>query len=176
MSNITLGIIGSGQLGSLLCQAAKKLNIKTVVISDDEKGPAQYFSDQFIISKYDDRNKIKEFIAKVDVVTFEFENIPIDILKQIDKEKKVYPKPDINKVIQNRKLEKTFVNNLGIKTTQWAFIEKAEDVKKYGNLLPGILKTNTLGYDGHGQFVLNSLDDVKKDWCFTADYILEKKS
>tara|TARA_B100001093_G_scaffold491428_1_gene531461 strand:- start:664 stop:1707 length:1044 start_codon:yes stop_codon:yes gene_type:complete len=175
MSNITLGIIGSGQLGSLLCQAAKKLNIKTVVISDDEKGPAQYFSDQFIISKYDDRNKIKEFIAKVDVVTFEFENIPIDILKQIDKEKKVYPKPDINKVIQNRKLEKTFVNNLGIKTTQWAFIEKAEDVKKYGNLLPGILKTNTLGYDGHGQFVLNSLDDVKKDWCFTADYILEKK-
>ena len=42
-------------------------------------------------------------------------------------------------------------------------------------MLPGILKTNTLGYDGHGQFVLNSLDDVKKDWCFTADYILEKK-
>ena len=175
MSDITLGIIGSGQLGSMLCQAAKKLNIKTVVISDDALGPAQNFSDQFIFSKYDDQTKIKDFINKVDVVTFEFENIPVDILKNIDKEKKVLPEPDTNKIVQNRKLEKTFVNDLGIKTTEWAFIKKAEDISKNESLLPGILKTNTLGYDGHGQFVINSLDDVKKDWCFTADYILEKK-
>ena len=175
MSDITLGIIGSGQLGSLLCQAAKKLNIKTVVISDDEQGPAQNYSDQFIFTKYEDSEKIKEFINKVDIVTYEFENIPIEILKKIDKEKKVLPKPDINQIIQNRKLEKTFINDLGIKTTEWAFIKSAEDVKKNEKLLPGILKSNTLGYDGHGQFVLNSLDDVKKDWCFTSDYILEKK-
>ena len=101
MSDITLGIIGSGQLGSMLCQAAKKLNVKTVVISDDEQGPAQNYCDQFIYSKYDDQNKIKDFIKSVDVVTFEFENIPINILKIIDKEKKVYPNPDINKIIQN---------------------------------------------------------------------------
>ena len=175
MSGITLGIIGSGQLGSMLCQAAKKLNIKTVVISDDEQGPAQNYCDQFIFSKYYDQAKIKDFINKVDIVTFEFENIPVDILKRIDKEKKVLPKPDINKIIQNRKLEKSFVNDLGIKTTDWAFIKSAEDVLKNEKLLPGILKTNTLGYDGRGQFVLNSLDDIKKDWCFTADYILEKK-
>ena len=175
MPDITLGIIGSGQLGSMLCQAAKKLNVKTVVISDDKQGPAQNYCDQFIFSKYDDQSKIKDFINKVDVVTFEFENIPVDILKNIDKVKKVYPKPNINKIIQNRKLEKTFVNDLGIKTTEWAFIEKAEDVKKNEKLLPGILKSNTFGYDGHGQFVLNSLNDIKKDWCFTADYILEKK-
>src|SRR5210317_1803101 len=175
MSNITLGIIGSGQLGSMLCQAAQKLKIKTVVISDDEQGPAQNYANQFIFAKYDDQQKIREFIDNVDVVTFEFENIPIDILKQIEKEKKVLPKPEINKVIQNRKLEKSFVNDLGVATTEWAFIAKADDVTKHSNLLPGILKTNTLGYDGHGQFVLNSLDDVKKDWCFTADFILEKK-
>ena len=175
MSNITLGIIGSGQLGSLLCQAAKKLSVKTVVISDDEQGPAQNYSNKFIYSKYNDENKIKEFIEKVDIVTFEFENIPVDILKKIELKKKVLPKPEINKIIQNRRLEKTFVNDLGIKTTDWAFIKHAGDVEKNKNLLPGILKTNTLGYDGHGQFVLNSLDDVKKDWCFTADYILEKR-
>ena len=175
MPDITLGIIGSGQLGSMLCQAAKKLNVKTVVISDDEQGPAQSYCDQFIFSKYDDQTKIKDFINKVDVVTFEFENIPVDILKIIDKVKKVYPKPDINKIIQNRKLEKTLVNDLDIKTTEWAFIKTAEDVSKHEKLLPGILKINTLGYDGHGQFVLNSLGDIKKDWCFTADYILEKK-
>tara|TARA_A100001011_G_C14276983_1_gene829756 strand:+ start:759 stop:1802 length:1044 start_codon:yes stop_codon:yes gene_type:complete len=175
MSDITLGIIGSGQLGSMLCQAAKKLNIKTVIITDDKHGPAKHYTNQFIFAKYDDQQKIKKFIDKVDVITFEFENIPVDILKRIEKEKKVLPKPEINKIIQNRKLEKSFVNKLGIKTTKWAFIKKAEDVTKHVNLLPGILKTNTLGYDGHGQFVLNSLEDVKKDWCFTADYILEKK-
>ncbi len=175
MSDSTLGIIGSGQLGSMLCQAAKKLNVRTVVISDDEQGPAQKYADQFIFAKYDDRQKIKQFIDEADIVTFEFENIPINILKQIEKEKKVLPKPKINKIIQNRKLEKSFVNELGIATTKWAFIEKAEDVTKNSNLLPGILKTNTLGYDGQGQFVLKSLADVKKDWCFTADYILEKK-
>jgi 5-(carboxyamino)imidazole ribonucleotide synthase len=175
MSGIVLGIIGSGQLGSMLCQAAKKLNVKTVVISDDAQGPAQNFSDQFIFAKYDDQKKIKEFINQVDVVTFEFENIPVDILEQIDKEKKVFPKPIINKIIQNRKLEKNFVNELGIKTTDWTFVEKTEDITKNPNLLPGILKTNTLGYDGHGQFILNSLSDVKKKWCFAADYILEKK-
>ena len=175
MSDSTLGIIGSGQLGSMLCQAAKKLNVKTVVISDDEQGPAQKYADQFIFAKYDDQQKIKQFTDKADVVTFEFENIPINILKQIEKEKKVLPKPEINRIIQNRKLEKSFVNELGIETTKWSFIEKAEDVTKNSNLLPGILKTNTLGYDGQGQFVLKSLADVKKDWCFTADYILEKK-
>ena len=175
MSDITLGIIGSGQLGSLLWQAAKKLNVKTVVISDDKQGPAQNYSNEFIYSKYDNESKIIEFIDKVDVVTFEFENIPVDILKKIELSKKVLPKPEINKTIQNRSLEKTFVNDLGIKTTDWAFIKQAEDVEKNKNLLPGILKSNTLGYDGHGQFVLNSLDDVKKDWCFTADYILEKR-
>ena len=175
MSDITLGIIGSGQLGMMLCQAAKKLNVRTIVISDDEQGPAQNYADKFIFSKYDNQEKIAEFIDKVDVVTFEFENIPVDILKQIEKEKKVLPKPEVNKIIQNRKLEKSFVNKLGISTTEWVFIKKADDVHKHSNLLPGILKTNTLGYDGHGQFVLNSLEDIKKDWCFTADYILEKK-
>ena len=175
MSDITLGIIGSGQLGSFLCLAAKKLKIKTIIISDDEQGPAQKYSDQFIYTKYDDEIKLKEFINKVDLVTYEFENIPINILTTIHKEKKVLPKPEVNKIIQNRNFEKKFVNDLGIKTTEWAYIKSSDDVKKNVNLLPGILKTNTLGYDGHGQYILNSLSDLKEDWCFTADYILEKR-
>ena len=136
MSIRVLGIIGSGQLGSLLCQAAKKLNIKTIVISDDENGPAQNYSDKFIFSKYDNKNKIREFISEVDIITYEFENIPINILKEIDKEKKVLPKPEINKILQNRKLEKTFVNDLGIKTTDWAFIKQAADVKRIKTYYP----------------------------------------
>ena len=173
--SICLGVIGGGQLGSLLCSAAKRLKVKTVVLSDDKDGPAQHFCDQFIYSKYDDNTKVKEFITKVDVVTYEFENIPVDFLNLINREKKVLPSPKINKIAQNRKLEKTFVNELGINTTDWVMIESADDIKKNQHLLPGILKSNTLGYDGKGQFVLKSLDDVNKDWCFTNDYILEKK-
>ena len=71
-----LGIIGSGQLGSLLCQAAKKLNIKTIVISDDENGPAQNYSDKFIFSKYDDKNKIREFINGADTVSYTHLTLP----------------------------------------------------------------------------------------------------
>ena len=173
--SINLGVIGGGQLGSLLCSAAKKLKVKTIVFSDDKDGPAQNFCDEFICSNYDDNVKVREFITKVDVVTYEFENIPVDFLNLIQKEKKVLPSPKINKIAQNRKLEKTFVNELGINTTDWVFIESAEDIKNNQHLLPGILKSNTLGYDGKGQFVLNSLEDIKKDWCFTKDYILEKK-
>ena len=81
--SIRLGVIGGGQLGSLLCSAAKKLKIETVVLSDDKNGPAQNFCDHFIYSKYDDNKKIKEFINKVDVVTYEFENIPYETLNEI---------------------------------------------------------------------------------------------
>ena len=175
LKSICLGVIGGGQLGSLLCSAAKKLKVKTIVLSDDKEGPAQYFCDQFIYSEYDDNTKVKEFISKVDIVTYEFENIPIDFLNLIQREKKVLPSPKINKIAQNRKLEKTFVNELGIDTTDWAFIKSAEDIKKNQHLLPGILKTNTLGYDGKGQYILNSLNDIKQDWCFSNNYILEKK-
>jgi len=173
--SIRLGVIGGGQLGSLLCKAAKTLKVESVILSDDKDGPAKNFCDQFIFSKYEDNKQIDEFINKVDVITYEFENIPINFLNHIEKRKKVLPYPKINKIAQNRKLEKTFINELGINTTEWVYVSSAEDIKKNQNLLPGILKSNTLGYDGKGQFVLNSLGDIKQDWCFTSDYVLEKK-
>ena len=75
MSKMTLGIIGGGQLGSMLAVAAKNLNIKTVIFCDDPDAPAQKFSDEFINGSYNDENKINEFIKKVNVVTFEFETL-----------------------------------------------------------------------------------------------------
>ena len=76
MSEISLGIIGGGQLGSMLAIAAKKLNIKTVIYSDDSNAPAQNFCNQFINGAYNNHEKISEFINQVDIVTYEFENIP----------------------------------------------------------------------------------------------------
>ena len=93
MSEITLGIIGGGQLGSMLAIAAKKLNVKTVVFCDDIDAPAQNFCNQFVTASYDNKEKISEFINHVDLVTYEFENIPYETLNEINKFKPVLPKP-----------------------------------------------------------------------------------
>ena len=175
MTRIHLGIIGGGQLGSMLASAAKKLNIKTIVYCDDRNAPAQNFSDDFICGNYQDFEKIKEFTNKSDLVTFEFENIPFGTLKKINELKQVFPNPEINKIIQNRLTEKDFVNKLNIKTTKYKLIKNNEDLKKSLDLLPGFLKTSTLGYDGKGQLKINSkknLDNLKID--FKKEYILEK--
>ena len=175
MARIHLGIIGGGQLGSMLASAAKKLNIKTIVYCDDRNAPAQNFSDDFICGNYQDFEKIKEFTNKSDLVTFEFENIPFGTLKKINELKQVFPNPEINKIIQNRLTEKDFVNKLNIKTTKYKLIKNNEDLKKSLDLLPGFLKTSTLGYDGKGQLKINSkknLYNLKID--FKKEYILEK--
>tara|TARA_B100000470_G_scaffold104025_1_gene80206 strand:+ start:42 stop:1088 length:1047 start_codon:yes stop_codon:yes gene_type:complete len=175
MTRIHLGIIGGGQLGSMLASAAKKLNIKTIVYCDDRNAPAQNFSDDFICGNYQDFEKIKEFTNKSDLVTFEFENIPFGTLKKINELKQVFPNPEINKIIQNRLTEKDFLNKLNIKTTKYKLIKNNEELKKSLDLLPGFLKTSTLGYDGKGQLKINSkknLDNLKID--FKKEYILEK--
>ena len=97
-----LGIIGGGQLGSMLAVAAKKLNIKTIVLSDDPESPAKNFCDEFFISNYNKVKNIEKFANKVDIVTFEFENIPFKILEHISKFKPVLPDPAINQIVQNR--------------------------------------------------------------------------
>ncbi len=175
MSKLNLGILGGGQLGSMLATAAKKLDINTIIYCDDKDAPAQKFSDNFLFGNYNDENKISEFINKIDVVTFEFENIPFDTLEFINKHKQVLPKPNINQVIQNRFLEKKFVNSLNIKTTDYVMVKNLQDLHNNVNFLPGILKTTTLGYDGKGQFKLNSKNDIEKlKINFDKEYILEK--
>ena len=177
MTRIHLGIIGGGQLGSMLASAAKKLNIKTIVYCDDRNAPAQNFSDEFICGNYQDFEKIKEFTNKSDLVTFEFENIPFGTLKKINELKQVFPNPEINKIIQNRLTEKDFVNKLNIKTTKYKLIKNNEDLKKSLDLLPGFLKTSTLGYDGKGQYKINSLNELLNlNIDFNNKYILEKKN
>ena len=175
MVKLTLGIIGGGQLGSMLATAAKKLKIKTVVFCDDVEAPAQKFSDEFIYGKYDDQNKINEFLSKVDVITFEFENIPYETLNEMNKKKPVLPKPSVNRIIQHRLAEKDFINKFNIRTTQYVSIENKLEIDTVQNLLPGLLKTTTLGYDGKGQHVINSIEDLNQlSIDFTKGYILEK--
>ena len=174
--NPVLGIIGGGQLGSMLAVAAKKLKIKTVILSDDLQAPAKNFCDEIIITNYNNLKKIDNFVNKVDFVTFEFENIPFNILEHISKRKPVNPKPSINQILQNRFAEKKFVNKQGIKTTNYILIKNKLDLLNNQALLPGFLKTCTLGYDGKGQYVLNNKDEIDDfNIYFKKEYILEKK-
>jgi 5-(carboxyamino)imidazole ribonucleotide synthase len=175
MSDITLGIIGGGQLGSMMAIAAKKLNIKTVIFCDDIDAPAQNFCNNFIFGNYDDKDKIAEFVKDVDIVTFEFENIPYETLNEINKLKPVLPKPAVNRLIQHRLAEKDFINKLNIRTTRYVSIEKKSDLESLEDFLPGILKTTTLGYDGKGQHPIQSIEELSSlNIDFSRGYILEK--
>ena len=175
MSKPTLGIIGGGQLGSMLAIAANKLDIKTIIFCDDIDAPAQNFSNEFIHGDYNDQNKINEFVNKVDVITFEFENIPFETLNEINKSKPVLPKPSVNRIIQHRLAEKDFINKLNIRTTRYVSIEKKSEIESVQDMLPGLLKTTTLGYDGKGQYLIEKIEDLETlNIDFSKGYILEK--
>ena len=170
-----LGIIGGGQLGSLLAVAAKKLDIKTTIYCDDTDAPAQNFCDRFIFGEYNDKKKILEFVNAVNVITYEFENIPYETLNEMNKLKSVFPKPSVNRLIQHRLAEKDFINKLNIRTTRYVSIEKKSDIETLKDFLPGILKTTTMGYDGKGQYPINSIKDLSSlNIDFSKGYILEK--
>tara|TARA_B100001769_G_scaffold272563_1_gene267228 strand:+ start:144 stop:1190 length:1047 start_codon:yes stop_codon:yes gene_type:complete len=175
MSKINLGIIGGGQLGSMLSVAAKKLNIKTTIFCDDIKAPAQNFCDEFISGDYNDNKKILEFVKKVNVITYEFENIPYETLNEMNKLVSVLPKPSVNRLIQHRLAEKDFINKLNIRTTRYVSIEKKTDLDTLEDFLPGILKTTTMGYDGKGQYPIQKIEDIETmNVDFSKEYILEK--
>ncbi len=176
MSKLVLGICGSGQLSMMLCQAANKIGIRTVVLSEEDKVPAKNYCDELFVCNFRDQDKLIDFCKKVDFVTLEFENFDFETLKFIEKFKPIYPKPEINKVVQNRKLEKKFFHDLNIPTTKYAIINSFEDLKKNQDLLPGILKSTTGGYDGHFSFKINSLDEINDHKIdFSKEFILEKK-
>ncbi len=175
MSKLTIGILGGGQLGSLLCLGSKKLNINTVIYCDDKDAPAQIYASDFIFGDYKDKKKIQEFIDKVDVVTYEFENIPFETLDFISQFKEVKPKPAINKIVQHRLYEKDFINKCNISTTRYVSIKEKSDLNSNIKLIPGLLKTCRLGYDGKGQYKLNSTSDLENlNIDFSQEYILEK--
>ena len=153
----------------------KKLNIKTIVYCNDKDAPAQNFCDEFIFGDYEDKTKILDFLSKVDVITYEFENIPFDTLNEMNKYKNVLPKPSVNRLIQHRLAEKDFVNKLNIRTTRYVSIEKKSDLNTLEDFLPGILKTTTMGYDGKGQIPIKNTEDINiLSIDFSKNYILEK--
>jgi len=174
--DITLGILYSGQLETQLVKSAKKIGgIKTIVLTNDKDGPAKHYADEFICADLNDKKVIENFVKKIDLCTYAFENLSYKILKSIADVKEVHPSPNTLKIAQNRILEKKFANELGIKTTEWRSIkslaELKEGVKLYGNC---ILKSVSGGYDGKQQYRFKSLEDIDEKLDFSKEYVLEK--
>ena len=157
-----IGIIGGGQLGRMSAQAAARLGFLVHVFSPEQDGPAAQVAARNTVAAYDDLETLRGFAEAVDVITFEFENLPAASLELLESLKPVRPGARILAISQDRLLEKRFLNDAGIATAPWAKVESLDELEaaaaKLG--LPAVLKTTRLGYDGKGQAMLRGVEDL----------------
>jgi len=160
----TIGIIGGGQLGMMIAEAAKKLGYESICLDPNKECSASHYTKEVIQANYDDINALKELGNKSDVLTYEFENVPSEGLKYL---KDTFNIPQGIMPLfdsQNRIREKTNAKNLGLNTPKFMAIYSMEDLLKGIEYvgIPCVYKTTTLGYDGHGQVVIKKKEDIEK--------------
>jgi 5-(carboxyamino)imidazole ribonucleotide synthase len=158
----TIGILGGGQLGRMLAMAAARLGLKSHIYCPEENSPAFQVADQYTVGAYDDMEALDLFGKQVDVVTYEFENVPADTAARLEVRAPLRPGSRALQISQDRLDEKNFLNSLGIETAPFARIDTLDDLEKSANNigLPGVLKTRRMGYDGKGQFMLKTQEDI----------------
>jgi 5-(carboxyamino)imidazole ribonucleotide synthase len=174
----TIGILGGGQLGRMLALAAARLGLKTHIYSPpNEDAPAFQVSDAQTQAAFDDMAALVSFAEACDVVTFEWENVPVASVEHIAGACPIFPNAKTLGVTQDRLFEKRFVNSLGLKTAPFANVETAADSRSAiaGIGTPCILKTRRLGYDGKGQAKVRGVEDALQafDRFHAAPSILE---
>lgn len=174
----TLGVLGGGQLGRMFSMAAKRMGYRVVVYTDGQDSPAGQVSDCTIVSSYTDEDALSEFSRQVDVVTYEFENIPTKSLQVIEKVCPVRPGELALATAQHRFREKSTVRDQGIPTADFYLVQSLEDLEAAAAKLnhSGILKTVSFGYDGKGQRRITPESDLAQVWAELgqADSILEE--
>jgi 5-(carboxyamino)imidazole ribonucleotide synthase len=163
-SGATIGILGGGQLGRMLSVAASRLGFKSHIFEPGTNPPAGQVAAQVTTADYTDHAAIRTFAQSVDVVTYEFENIPPEALDEIEKIRPVHPGRRALAASQDRILEKKFLSGLGLSIAPYAQIDSLQDLeialKSIGT--PAILKTRRFGYDGKGQARLWATDQATK--------------
>jgi len=161
MTAKTIGIIGGGQLGRMLAMAAARLNFRTIILEPQADCPAAQVSNEQIVAAYDDPAALLELAKRCDVVTYEFENVPVTAAEKLAQEVPVYPPPKALEMAQDRLTEKRFINGCGIPTARFHAVDNQSDLEAaladFGG--QGVLKTRRLGYDGKGQRVYRSAAD-----------------
>jgi 5-(carboxyamino)imidazole ribonucleotide synthase len=159
----TIGILGGGQLGRMLSVAAARLGFRTHIFEPGANPPAADVAHHVTTTGYDDVDALKAFANSVDVVTYEFENIPTEALDVIETIRTIHPNREALRTSQDRLTEKTFLEGLGLRVAPFADIASAADLHAALDTIgtPSILKTRRFGYDGKGQSRLRSADDAQ---------------
>jgi 5-(carboxyamino)imidazole ribonucleotide synthase len=165
----TLGVMGGGQLGRMFVHAAQRLGYETVVLDPDAQSSAGMVSHQQVQAPYDDDEGLKQLASMCDAVTTEFENVPAAALSTLAKTLPVAPSAACVSIAQNRIEEKAHFTACaglsGVSVAPYAVIETAEQLRAVSaDLLPGILKTARMGYDGKGQVRVNNSDELAAAW------------
>ncbi|WP_289083239.1 5-(carboxyamino)imidazole ribonucleotide synthase, partial [uncultured Sulfitobacter sp.] len=158
----TIGILGGGQLGRMLAVAAARLGFRTHIFEPGANPPAGDVAHTLTTAGYDDVDALTAFAKSVDIVTFEFENIPTDALDVIENITPIRPNREALRTSQDRLVEKQFLEGLGLTVAPFADITNAADLEAAMTTIgaPSILKTRRFGYDGKGQSRLRSADDA----------------
>ncbi len=158
----TIGILGGGQLGRMMAVAGARLGYRCIGYAPAGDNVAAPVCDDFFINAWDDKPALAAFAAKCDVVTWEFENVPVAVAAAMPPDG-IFPLPRALETAQDRLIEKRFVENLGGRPAPYAKVDSRADldmaIERIG--MPGILKTRRDGYDGKGQWRLSSQRDVE---------------
>ena len=161
-----IGILGGGQLGRMLSVAAAKLGLRTYIYEPAADPPAADVAHRVMTAPYEDANALIAFANSVDVVTYEFENIPTAALDILDQHTPIRPPRQALQVSQDRLIEKIYLNGLGLKTAPFVAVNSFETltsaISEIGTT--AILKTRRFGYDGKGQIRLTAASDPSKIW------------
>ncbi len=158
----TIGILGGGQLGRMLSIAAARLGFKSHIFEPGANPPAGQVANQVTTAAYDDADALKAFAESVDVITYEFENIPTQALDLLEAHRPIHPGREALRVSQDRLTEKTFLQGLGLQTAPFADISDLDGLRAAIDDIgtPAILKTRRFGYDGKGQARLRAPEDA----------------
>ncbi len=158
----TIGILGGGQLGRMLSVAASRLGLKTHIFEPGANAPAGDVAHRVTTAAYDDAEALTVFGNAVDVITYEFENIPTSALDLLEKLAPIHPGRQALATSQDRLTEKTFLQDLGLQTAPFADVSNAADLEAALASIgaPAILKTRRMGYDGKGQARIMTPDDA----------------
>ncbi|WP_020591209.1 5-(carboxyamino)imidazole ribonucleotide synthase [Kiloniella laminariae] len=161
-----IGILGGGQLGRMAASAAAELGYHCHIFSPEENSPASEVSKYFTVANYDDEVALAKFAEQVDVVTYEFENVPASTAAFLIERIAVNPGPKVLHICQNRLREKDFCNSIKVPTTKYAEVTNRENLDRVVRDMgrPCILKTTEMGYDGKGQVFIGPDTDLKEAW------------
>lgn len=171
--NFKLGILGGGQLGRMFIQEAINYNVHVAILEGSKDVPCGKIASEFVVGDIKGFNDVLNFGRKMDVVTVEIEHVNVDALKQLEQEGvKVFPQPDVLKIIQDKGLQKQFYADQNIPTAPFKLVNSAQDLNALSLDFPFVQKLRKGGYDGKGVKLIKSVEQINE--VFDAPSVIEK--